>query len=291
MSLRRVNKVFRGNAYHEYWLDKVKVPGVTTVIKMLDKPALVNWAARAVAEFVADHPDEVTGLFSMGRDATVSALSGAHRTKRDLAAAKGTEIHAYAEDLINGRPADVPEHLLGYVNGYIRMLEAFDIEPLHTEVVVAHRGVSYAGTGDAILRIGRGDFAGRVGLVDWKTGSGIYPESMLQTAAYASAEFWVDMNDRTATERPLPAALDFTGGVHLTEQGAHIYPLADGVDAIRAHFEVFRHVAWLDRVWKGTKLGDPLSEPDWQPTVVDGSVVDLDNQLTTGASTEVAVAK
>jgi hypothetical protein len=215
----------------------------------------------------------------------VNALKGAPWTQRDLAAAKGTEIHVYAQQLINGETADVPDHLRGYVDGYVRLLEAFDIRPLATELVVAHRGVHYAGTADAVLTIGRGELAGRTGLVDWKTGSGIYAESMLQTAAYASAEFSIDPADRSATEHALPPGITFTAGVHLTEAGAHIYPLALDPDKIKAHFEVFRHVAWLDRMWKGASIGDPLAEPPWQPTVVDGevvdgSVVDLDRQLT-----------
>ena len=285
MSLRRVNKMFRGNPYHEYWLDKRRAPGVTTIIKMLDKPALPSWAARSVAEFVADHHDEVMSLYSMGRDPLVNALKGAPWTQRDLAAAKGTEIHVYAQQLISGEGADVPDHLRGYVDGYVRMLEAFDISQLATELVVAHRGVHYAGTADAVITIGRGELAGRTGLVDWKTGSGIYAESMLQTAAYACAEFSIDPADRSATERPLPPGIDFTAGVHLTEAGAHIYPLALDPDKIRAHFEVFRHVAWLDRMWKGAAIGDPLAEPPWNPRVVDGDVVDadvvdLDRQLT-----------
>jgi hypothetical protein len=282
MSLRRVNKVFRGNPYHEYWLDKKRAPGVTSILKILDKPALVPWAARSVAEFVADHHDEVLALYGMGRDPMVNALKGAPWTQRDLAAAKGTEIHAYAEQLINGRSADVPDHLRGYVDGYLRLLESFDIEPLATELVVANRAVHYAGTGDAVIRVGRGELAGRVGLVDWKTGSGIYAESMLQTAAYACAEFSIDPADKTATEHPLPAGIDFTGGVHLTEAGAHLYPLALDTDKIRAHFEVFRHLRWLDLHWKGQSIGDPLEEPAWQPRVVDGSVVEPGSELTTG---------
>ena len=46
---------------HRYKLDGAWVPGVTTLIgKGLPKPALPYWAARTVAEWVADNPDGKT---------------------------------------------------------------------------------------------------------------------------------------------------------------------------------------------------------------------------------------
>ena len=41
---------------HRYWLDGKHIPGVTTLIKGgIPAPALTYWAARTVAEWVADH--------------------------------------------------------------------------------------------------------------------------------------------------------------------------------------------------------------------------------------------
>ena len=53
---------------HRYWLDGKPIPGVTTLIgKGLPKPALPNWAARTVAEYVVDNPEQVDQLRSLGR--------------------------------------------------------------------------------------------------------------------------------------------------------------------------------------------------------------------------------
>ena len=54
-------------ASHRYKLDGQWVPGVTTILGVLDKPAIPKWAASQVAEYVADNPDAVEHLRDMGR--------------------------------------------------------------------------------------------------------------------------------------------------------------------------------------------------------------------------------
>ena len=68
---------------HRYRLDGKAVPGVTTILGVLDKPALPKWAAGAVAEYVADHPDGVEHLRTIGRGPMVSALKGIPWQARD----------------------------------------------------------------------------------------------------------------------------------------------------------------------------------------------------------------
>ena len=61
------------DASHRYKLDGEWVPGVTTILGVLNKPALTKWAASQVAEYVADHPEAVDHL----RDTQGSALAEA----------------------------------------------------------------------------------------------------------------------------------------------------------------------------------------------------------------------
>lgn len=236
---------------HRYWLDGKPVPGVTTLIgKGLPKPALPYWSAKSVAEYVMDNPEGVEALRSMGRDPAVAALKQIPWQKRDEAAVRGTDVHALAEQIIHGQAVEVPEHLAGHVEGYARWLDAFAAEPIVTEVPVANRANWYAGKPDAVVRM-----AGEVWLLDWKTSSGVYGETALQTAAYARAEFYAPTPD---DEIPMPH-IDRIGVVHITADGSQLYPLGD----IDAAFGVFRHVAYVANKtdWIKGLIGEPMDAP------------------------------
>lgn len=237
---------------HRYWLDGKVCPGVTTLIgKGLPKPALPYWSAKSVAEYVVDNPEGIDALRTMGRESAVAALKQIPWTKRDEAAVRGTDVHELAERILHGEAVEVPEHLTGHVEGYARWLDAFAAEPIVTEVPVANRANWYAGKPDAIVRMG-----GLVWLLDWKTSSGVYGETALQTAAYARAEFYAPTPD---DEIPMPH-IDRIGVVHITADGSQLYPLGD----IDAAFGVFRHVAYVANKtdWIKGLIGEPMTEPE-----------------------------
>ena len=218
---------------HRYWLDGKPIPGVTTLInKGLPKPALTYWSAKCVAEFVVDQPEQVEALRQMGRGPAVAALKNVPWQERDEAAVRGTAVHALAEDVIHGREVDVPEHLLAHVEGYVRWLDAFGVEPILTERQVASRSLWYAGTFDAIVRI-RGEVWG----LDWKTSRAVYGSTALQVAAYMGAEFYVDDDGE---EQPLPE-VDRIGVVHVTDAGTRLHPFRDR----EAAWKDWRHVQWV----------------------------------------------
>jgi hypothetical protein len=245
---------------HRYYLDGRVVPGVTTLIgKGLPKPALTYWSARTVAEYVADHPADVEQLRRMGRGPMVAALKGVPWEFRDKAAIRGTEVHALAEKIVYGEEVQVPEPLVDHVEGYVRFLDKFKVEALATETAVANRSIWYAGTFDAIVKFGAGPWAGRRVLVDNKTSSGIYGETGLQTAAYASAEF-MGLDDGKEVSLP---HIDSTGALHVTAEGTRFHPLADTSQDIANAFKVFRHIAYVaaNVDWIGGLVGDPWEEP------------------------------
>lgn len=242
---------------HRYWLDGKPCPGVTTLLgKGLPKPALPYWSAKSVAEYVVDNPDQVDNLRSLGRGPAVAALRAIPWQARDTAAVRGTDVHALAEELIHGREVDVPEHLAAHVEGYVHWLDEFQVEAVHTEHPVANRQWHYAGTFDAVIRFGRGPWAGRTVLADWKTSSGVYGETGLQTAAYARSEF---MAPDEITEIPTPA-VDATGVLHITDAGSQFYPLSATPDEIDEAFKVFSHIAYVANKtdWIKGLIGEPM---------------------------------
>ena len=238
---------------HTYHLDRKACPGVTSLLgKGLPKPAIPYWAAKCVAEYVADYPDGVETLRGMGREPMVAALKGMPWQKRDEAAVRGTDVHAIAEQVVHGQQVDVPEHLHAHVQGYVDWLDAFKVEPVLTERSVGNRTLWYAGRFDLIA-----DMAGTRWMLDVKTSKAVYGETAMQTDAYRNAEFYVEEDD-PETELPLPVGIERLGVIHVTDYGTQLYPLqSDG-----APFRIFKHVAYLAKnadIIKGF-ISDPVSE-------------------------------
>ena len=242
------------SASHRYWLDGKPIPGVTTIIgKAIPKPALPYWSARTVAEYVIDNPEGVDQLRKLGRGPAVAALKEIPWQARDEAAIRGTDVHALAEQIIHGQEVEVPDHLLAHVEGYVRWLDAFEVEPIITERPCASRQHWYAGTFDLIGRIN-----GEVWGLDMKTSSGVYGETALQIAAYMTAEFYVTED---GAESSLPE-VSRMGVIHCTEMGTQLFPLGDHDDIDKAA-RIFRHAAWVasNLSWVKDRVGDPIETP------------------------------
>jgi hypothetical protein len=246
-------------AGHRYRLDGRPVPSVTTLIKGgLPAPALMYWSARAVAEWVVDNPEQVEQLRAMGRGPAVNALKEVPWEKRDTAAVRGTDVHALAERLVASAQVDVPEHLADYVTSCVAFLDEWQPTALVAERPCAHRAHWWAGKFDLFASLPDG----RTVLLDYKTaGSGVWPETAFQLAAYAHAEFYVAEDGK---ERPVPA-IDLAAAVWLRPDGYSVIP-------VRADDEVykeFRHISVVANAAKRAKgnkstpgyVGEPLDPP------------------------------
>lgn len=206
---------------HRYRLDGKSVPGATTILGVLDKPALTKWAARTVAEFVADNPDGVGVLREMGREPMIAALKEVPWQRRDDAAARGTSFHIYAEQIMQGQIATVPESLVPLVESALDFAEKWDIRPVLLEAAVGSREHRYAGTLDMVADHNHGPRA----IFDWKSGKKIYPECAFQLNAYAFAEF----HGLNGDEHPMAdLGIQAAYGVHIRSDGWDVYPLEYG---------------------------------------------------------------
>jgi hypothetical protein len=182
-------------------IDQGPQPGITTIIGVLDKPALVGWAKRetaiaalrnweALRSMVAQYPVKSDDL---AYHPAVSFLKATPGYQRDAAADIGTRVHAVAEALNKGEKPVITDDIAPFVESYIRdFLGPYrpTFHPLYTEAMVYHSGADgtvlpYGGTMDAFCKI-----EGETWLLDWKTAkSGAYPETGLQLAAGRYAEF------------------------------------------------------------------------------------------------------
>lgn len=220
---------------HRYKLDGEWATGVTTGLKVLDKSRpLIIWAARLVADYVAQNRPAIDGLYAAGPGPMVAALAALPEQRRNDAGNRGQELHDFAESLLYDEDVDVPDELVPVVEQAIRFLDDWHIDPILVEAPVGSREHRYAGTLDLGAKY-RHPVTGAegVGLFDWKSGRRIYHETAFQLAGYGFAEFFVTTDDRndekpwTGDEHPLPE-FDSAFGVHITAETYDVHPLEYG---------------------------------------------------------------
>ena len=263
-------KIIRKNtARGHYYVDVdsgERVPGVTTINSNgMPKPALLNWAGDATAEYAVDNWDTLAGLPYSER---LKKIKGGRYEKRDAASNKGSAVHAMAERLIAGEKVTVPDELTGYVQACVAFLDDFDIRQMHVEAVVYSETHRHVGTADLIAdvllpdmpeyqHIARGENGYSRGLLDWKTSrSGIFGDVALQLVAYRHSEHLIDPG--TGEVIPMPE-VDFTAGIHLTPTGYSFIPLETGPDVYRD----FLYIKEVARIVDGLRdlVGDPIVPP------------------------------
>jgi hypothetical protein len=161
---------------------------VTGILQVLDKPALVGWAAREAAGYFKA---ELLRLGSRALtpetlDQIAKDAAGAHRRKAKDAADLGTQVHALCEAIIKGNePADIPAELTEPARDFKRWRMQSDIEIVALELPVASLEHRFGGRLDAV---GYSATRGGLGIVDLKTSSGFYGnEYSYQVGGYAVA--------------------------------------------------------------------------------------------------------
>lgn len=265
-----MNIVRKNTAKGHYYVDTdtgERVPGVTTINgNGLPKPALMNWAGEATAEYAVDNWDALAPLSYSER---LKKIKGGRYEKRDAAASRGSQVHEMAERLIRGEKVVVPDELTGYVEACVSFLNDFSVIERYVEAVVYSETNRHVGTVDLIAdvllpdmpeygHIGRDEDGFSRGLLDWKTSrSGIFGEVALQLGGYRHSEFLID--PKFIEPVPMPE-VDFTAGIHLRPNGTYSFiPLETGEDVYRD----FLYVKETARIVDGLRdlVGDPIVAP------------------------------
>ncbi len=146
----------------------IHVPGVSTITGILAKPALIHWSWK---------------LGMQGID---------YRKFRDEKAEAGTLGHIFIMNYLKKLETDTSEYSQKVIdmaeNSFMSFLEwekGYKIEPILIEKPLISEYYKYGGTPDFIGNLHRGiDGMGCIDIIDFKTGSGIYDEYIIQLSAY-----------------------------------------------------------------------------------------------------------
>lgn len=180
------------DASHTYYLDGKALTGVTSVLNVISKPALIGWAAKMATEYLWDNRDRLAqttleGKLEYDRKVFLEA-KGAHNRKKDDAATKGTDIHSLCEEWINaciesyaGAAVAPPQQSeIKQLQDFIEWAVTHNVTFLASEKKMYSESLWLAGTCDFVAIVD-----GKKLLGDIKTTSGIYDLTpFLQCAAY-----------------------------------------------------------------------------------------------------------
>ena len=182
---------------HKYHLDGKPMTGVTTVLGVINKPALVAWSAKMACEYVRENLHDLADI-----ERVLELAKGAHNRFRDKAADAGTDVHAECEKYINLMITDQggvallmnDETQNAQVKAFIQWAVDNNIMFLASEKRVYSVKHFTAGTLDFACEIDGIKYIG-----DIKTTSGIYDRTpFAQTAAYQM--MWAEMEGKEPSE-------------------------------------------------------------------------------------------
>lgn len=165
---------------HLYTWGGSPVAGVTSILKCIDKPALMPWAIGVTRDYWLEACKSGRTDFQVIHKESWNANKKISKTAADI----GKNVHAYADAHFKSQP--LPELLTDQAKkgaeAFHKWLEAHTIKIKASERMVMSKDDHYAGTCDFVAEVD-----GELCVGDIKTSSGIYPEMRFQTAAYQRA--------------------------------------------------------------------------------------------------------
>jgi hypothetical protein len=169
---------------HKYRVGDKEVLGVTTVLGIIAKPALIPWAVNETVGYLAGNLRPGITYDEVQIKTMLEAAKRAHRQRKQDAADLGSMIHKWIEEYIKGEnpPAPVNPQMQQAIQAFLGWVKKNKVKFIASERTVYSRKYNYAGTADFICEI-----AGKKYIGDIKTSNAIYNEYLLQVAAYRFA--------------------------------------------------------------------------------------------------------
>lgn len=172
-----------------YKFEGKELPSVTTICGMLEKPALIPWAANACADYILDEIGRQTWPLSLQALSSIVEAARTNFRKVGMRAMDiGSQVHQIIEEYLqSGRePFKAEPAVASGFQAFKEWQAQHKLEVIATEqTLYAER---YAGTCDLICKLN-----GRRYLIDFKTSklaedASAYPEHRYQVAAYRQTD-------------------------------------------------------------------------------------------------------
>jgi len=171
---------------HIYKLNGVRLTGVTSILGVIDKPALVGWSANMAIDYVEKNymTKDANGLL-VSKD-TLKLARTAWSKNRDSAGDIGKIVHRHIENYVKSKMQNKPFPVIyentqvkNMVEKFIEWSETENIKFLLSEQKIYSEKHWYAGTVDIVF-----EKDGKKYIGDIKTAKDIFSTNYLQMAGY-----------------------------------------------------------------------------------------------------------
>ena len=225
---------------HLHTLDGKALTGVTTVLSVIAKPALIQWAANMACDFIetsfanwTQDKDSVFDIKTVCKEART-----AHKKKKETAGTWGTELHAEIEEIIKNA-VELTGGFIPAVSTKTPELEKFTtwatenkVRFISSEKHVYSRELWVGGIADIVCEID-----GKLYVGDIKTSSGIYPEHYIQCSAYAMILLEMAVFPKMC-DGVVVINIDKKGGFQVKQN----YDLLGNFETFKAALKIYRHM-------------------------------------------------
>lgn len=172
---------------HVHTLEDKPLHGVTTVLSVISKPVLIQWAANMAVDYIRNNSSgfqvfegELTTFYGGITDELLNEAKVAHRKKKDKAGDWGTIVHKAVEEWIKNKvELKLEESQQKAFNNFKEWAKENKVEFLESEKHVWSKELWIGGICDMVIKMG-----GKKYVADIKTSNGIYNEMFFQMAAY-----------------------------------------------------------------------------------------------------------
>ena len=176
-----------GRKKHVYTVDDVPVANVTKVLGIINKPALVYWAANCCGDYFKRNiqPGISYTMDEVQIESFIKEMKASRFKESSNALEIGSIVHKFAEDYANGKTPTTPvnKQAAAGAMAFVDWWNTNDIKVVSVEKKVYSREHEYCGTADLIAYVD-----GKLSMIDYKTSKAIYPEYFYQVGgAYSNA--------------------------------------------------------------------------------------------------------
>ena len=162
---------------HKHMWDGKPMTGVTTILSVIAKPALINWAANTAVDYIAEHLSELSDQELA--DSILSEARKAHTRKKEAAGDIGKLVHSAIEEFVKtGKEPELNEQGMKMFENFRKWVKDNKVEFIESEKHLYSESLFVGGILDMVVKID-----GKLWIADVKTG-GVYPEALYQMAAY-----------------------------------------------------------------------------------------------------------
>src|SRR3990167_10512189 len=97
---------------HAYFLDGKPLMGITSVLRIIAKPNLIQWAANMAVDYISSLWMPGKSYEELEITSVLQEARTAHARKRDKAADAGTNVHAWIAEWSKDNTIALPEDLV-----------------------------------------------------------------------------------------------------------------------------------------------------------------------------------